>query len=157
MQFAPAVSELEIRSVQDGIANGVRSDGRALTQRRPFSVTSTRGNDAGYYGGSSVEVHCDGTTIVAAATPSVVELNTDPDSLHNLEKKGVPSLRGPLFVSIDAVPAVVDYYARALRNGTGRYRQAFLSRLALTIRHAFGAEGVTAQEQIGGRGSGVTG
>lgn len=136
MQFGPVVSEAEIRTVQDGIANGVRSDGRSLTQRRPFTVVTNRGSTT-HFEGSSVEVQCDGTTVVAAATPSVVELDIDRGQAP----------RGSLFVNIDAVPAVVEHYAQSVRNNSARYRQAFLSFLATAIRQTFGAQGVTAEER----------
>ncbi|RNF16813.1 exosome-associated protein 1 [Trypanosoma conorhini] len=142
MLFSPAVSEAEVRAVQDGVANDVRGDGRTLTQRRSFSIR--RGHGAGVslvdveYDGSCVEVQCGGTTVVAAAAPSVVEVGAEAGRA-----------RGPLFVSIDAVPAVVDYHAQALRNRGARYRHAFLSFVATTIRQTFGAEEVTVREQLG--------
>nr|CCC89366.1 RNasePH-like protein [Trypanosoma congolense IL3000] len=136
MQPGLGISEVEIRTVHDGIANGVRSDGRSLTQRRPFTIVHNRG-DVTHFEGGSVEVQCDGTIVLAAATPSVVELD--------VSRGGTP--RGLLFVSIVAAPAVVESHAQSLRNNSGRYRQAFLSQLATTIRHTFGAEGVTAQER----------
>ncbi|KAF8277260.1 putative exosome-associated protein 1 [Trypanosoma cruzi] len=147
MLFSPAISEAEIRAVQDGIANDVRGDGRTLTQRRPFTIRTNYSAGASIvdveYDGSCVEVQCGATTVVAAATPSIIELSESGEAAPRKR------MRGPLFISIDTVPAVVDYYAQALRNRGGRYRLAFLSFLATTISQTFGAEGVTVREQLG--------
>ncbi|RNF02026.1 exosome-associated protein 1 [Trypanosoma rangeli] len=147
MLFSPAISEAEIQAVQDGVANDVRSDGRTLTQRRSFTIRRTHNAGASLtdmeYDGSCVEVQCGGTTVVAAATPSVVEVG------GRSEAASAGRARGPLFISIDAVPAVVDYYAQTLRNRGARYRHAFLSFVATTVRQTFGAAGVTVREQLG--------
>ncbi|ORC88943.1 exosome-associated protein 1 [Trypanosoma theileri] len=162
MLFGPAISETEIRAVQDGIANDVRSDGRSLTQRRPFTIVPNHTTGGATteidYDGSCVEVQCGGTTVVAAATPSVVELQEcssisaeegEKEEVESTPHNSTAALRGPLYITIDAVPAVVDYYAESLRNRGGRYRQAYLSFLATTIRQTFGAESVVVQEQLG--------
>lgn len=147
MIFSPAISEAEIWAVQDGIASDVRSDGRTLVQRRPFTISTTHATNGASmdvdYDGGRVEVRCGGTTVMAAATPSVVELSETAGAA------AATKARGPLFISIDAVPAAVDYYAQALQNHGSRYRHAFLSFLAATIRQAFGAEGVAVREQLG--------
>lgn len=145
-----AISDTEVRSVQDGIVNDVREDGRALLQRRPATLRATRTltlGDANDYNGSSVAVSVEGgTTVLAAASPSVVEVSVEDDGEEEGEGKG----HGPLHITIDAAPAVVDFYASALGGRSGQYRRSYLAHAALAIRHVFGAESVSVDDRQSG-------
>ncbi|KAG5506501.1 hypothetical protein JKF63_06004 [Porcisia hertigi] len=158
-----SISLAEVRSVQDGVANDVREDGRTLLQRRPIQLTvqpnpsslaaSATDNAQESYNGSYVEVNASGTVVLAAAMPSVVDgcatpglnpsVGTDPGCASDTGK-------GRLHITIDAVPHVLDVYASAVGGrSVSRYRRDYLSFLASTVRQIFGAAQVEVQEQHG--------
>lgn len=140
-----AISSTEVRNVQDCIVNDIRPDGRSLLQRRPVYIhTSTLSRfaaDENSYNGSSVELRVGSTTVLAAASPSVIEVPTHEGP------SGEQCGRGQVHIHIDAMPTVLDFYAQAMGGKTAYYRHAFFSHVALTVRHVFGVEAVTVQEQ----------
>ncbi|CAJ1023698.1 hypothetical protein, conserved [Leishmania lindenbergi] len=158
-----SISLAEVRAVQGGVANDVREDGRTLLQRRPIHITArtspsslvgaASGDVQGSYNGSYVEVNASGTVVLAAATPSVVDgcATADSNSSAGAEQECAPdSGKGQLYITIDAVPHVLDTYASAVggRNVV-RYRRDYLAFLASTVRQVFGAAQVEVQEQQG--------
>lgn len=132
-----AISTAEVRAVQDGVRDDVREDGRSLLQRRPVTVRvaeSEAVDDGTNNNGSSVTVCLGGgTTVLATASPSVVSVPCDGE-------EGVG--HGPLFITVDAAPAVVGLYASAIGGRSSRYRRTFLAHAALVISNVFGAERV---------------
>ncbi|CCW66383.1 unnamed protein product [Phytomonas sp. Hart1] len=148
----PCISDTEIRTVQDGVFNDVREDGRTLLQRRPIEISiGALDTLIGFeeFNGSVVEVNLSGTIVMAAASPSVVEVCVE-EAEKESDETSLPSQGcGQLYISIDAVPSVLNFYACAVSNNSTRHRRDFLSHLALTIQNVFGAEGVQAQEQGG--------
>ncbi|CCW64478.1 unnamed protein product [Phytomonas sp. EM1] len=147
------ISDTEIRTVQDGVLNDVREDGRTLLQRRQVEIsTGTLDASIGFeeFNGSSVEVDLSGTIVLAAASPSVVEVCTDETEKEFDEKRPSSQGYGQLYISIDAVPSVLNFYAYAISSSnSASHRRDFLSHMALTIQNVFGAESVQAQEQGG--------
>lgn len=153
---AAAVSRAEVKAVQDGIANDVREDGRTLLQRRPMHLSTRAGTDVAageVYNGSYVEVDIGGTVVLAAASPSVADgcaVATSSSSASAAPTNEQPERdegEGCLFISIDAVPAVLDLYAGPIGGrSVGRYRRDYLSFLASTIQQAFGAAQVSVRD-----------
>lgn len=180
IMLCDTISVAEVRSVQDGVANDTREDGRTLLQRRPVHLrtratqTSTATSLDDDFHGSSVEVTVSETTVIAAASPSVVEVggaDGEDEAQRHPQPHSVSSTaneeeddnggssrgtgRGQLFITIDAVPNVIDFYAHAIGGRGGRYRRDYLAYLASVIRVAFGAASVTVQEQQSQQQAGV--
>lgn len=141
-----AISATEVQAVQDGIWHDVRGDGRTLLQRRPVTIGAVHAQgfeeEAGSYNGSRVAVSVgSGTTVLAAASPSVVEVAVAEEGGSGL---------APLHITIDAAPAVVDFYGGAVGGRSNQSRRTYLAHVALAIRHVFGAESVSVEERQSG-------
>lgn len=119
--FRATLGEAECAHVRNGLALGVRRDGRLLQQQRGAQLST------------SVIPHMDGSCSVdLGGTQVLVSLAVNVEETKNGE--------GQLRVHLDCVPTVAACYSQIIGVSDTRSQRNFLSHMSRTVSHIFGAE-----------------